>query len=327
MKYLLSFITSTFCLFINAQEIFKYEKKADSIEVYKHTEISFYNEIDKIKLSGTIIEPDSYQKIAIIIPGSGKDTRHSHYILTENLLDNGVAVFRFDERGTGKSGGSYSELAGDLSRDMISGYNYLRDSHTDKEIGFIGHSLGGIAALQAVRAGARPDFMVLIETPVVKNGDFVLNQIKSDYSNSIPEIMRDGKTEDEVLNFLKSYFHVISTDSLSMSGIKKFIAKSGFNKRFIALLNDKFLIEMLHTDLEEIARDVTIPTLYLTGTKDKVINHAKETELVKSFGNNNIQIVIFDGLNHWLTKKNATVGTSLYAMDGAALEAIIRWMN
>lgn len=327
MKYLLFLFSCILPFFGNAQEIFKYEKRADSTGIHNHTEISFYNEVEKTYLSGTLIGPDNYQKIAVIIPGSGKDTRHSHYILAERLLDNGIAVFRFDERGIGKSGGKYSELAKGLSQDLYFAFHHLSKNYSDKKVGFIGHSLGGIAALAALESGAAADFLVLIETPVIKNGAFVLNQIKSNYENSIPEVMKKGKTKDEILNFLQSYFDVISRDSLSKSDIRKFIAKSGFNKKFIALMDDEFLMEMLHKNLEQTMKNISVPTLYLTGTVDNVIDHKAETYLVENFNNKYIAIKTFDGLNHWLTKRNAAVGSSLYDMDQEAIETIIQWLK
>lgn len=44
----------------------------------------------------------------------------------------------------------------------------------------------------------------------MKNGDFILYQIKMDYENRIPEIMRKGKTKNEVLTFLKGYMDIVS---------------------------------------------------------------------------------------------------------------------
>ena len=46
---------------------------------------------------------------------------------------------------------------------------------------------------------------MLIETPIIKNGAFILNQFKMDYVNSLPEKMRKGKTKNETLTFLEEY--------------------------------------------------------------------------------------------------------------------------
>lgn len=328
MKILITLLICLYTLMGYTQEIFSYERKVDSLGIYQHKDYTILNDLEKTKLSGTLIIPDTdYSKIAIIIPGSGKDTRHSHFVLAEQLLQSNIAVFRFDERGIGKSEGKYSELASDLSEDLTFCYNALRNEFKEKKIGFIGHSLGGMAALGTLNGACRPEFLVLIETPVAKNGEFILNQIEADYENSIPDVMKKGKSKTEVLSFLKSYFEVISKDSLASSKeYKRFIKDKGFNSKFIILMDDPFLMEMLHLNQESIVEKSAVPTLYLTGTKNKVMDYERETSVVAAARNNNITIKVFEGLNHWLTERNAKVGSSLYAMDNEPLQAIIDWI-
>jgi len=311
-----------------SQEIFSYERKIDTLKLYNHQEYKFLNDADKINLSGTLIAPRTeYSKVAIIIPGSGKDTRYSHFILAEKLLEAGVAVFRFDERGAGKSEGKYSELASDLSMDLKYCYDGLLHELPDKKIGFIGHSLGGMAALQAVKNLCDPNFLVLIETPIIKNGSFILNQIEMDYDNALPEVIRKGKSKAEILTFLKSYFATISNNPLEKrTYFKQYIKNKNFNSKFIALMDDMFLMEMLRISQEDILKGYSGPTLYVSGTKNKVINHLQEIELVASFKSPNIVIKTYEGLNHWLTDRNAVVGSSLYQMDEEPLREIIMWI-
>lgn len=325
---------SIFFLFLffisNAQNIFEYEKEISNSENYDFNEIEFQNQDENIKLSGTLIKPKNhFDKIVIIVPGSGKDTRNSHYIVAEQLLKKNIAVYRFDERGIGKSEGNYSELAKDLSNDLNFAFKTLQKLNSDKKIGIIGHSNGGIATLKVIEDSCSPDFIVLIETPIIKNGAFVMNQLKENYENSIPEIMRKDKTKEEIITFLEGYFElIIDSDANSLKKeIKNYIKEKGFNKRFIALLNDKFLIEAITTNLEETVKTISIKSLYLTGTKDKIINHKDEIEQIKSFKNANIEIEIFDGLNHYLTDRNGIVGSSLYNMDKEPLHILIDWIS
>lgn len=108
MKNTLLLITIFFSFSANSQNVFEYEKEINNNEDYDFKEINFLNHDDNITISGTLIEPKlDYDKIIIIVPGSGKDTRNSHYVLAEALLKNNIAVFRFDERGIGKSQGNY----------------------------------------------------------------------------------------------------------------------------------------------------------------------------------------------------------------------------
>jgi len=318
-----------FCfLIVNSQNIYDYEKEISNKEYYDFEEIDFENTNENIKLSGTLITPKTvFEKIIIIVPGSGQDTRHSHFVLAEELLKNNIAVYRFDERGVGKSQGDYTELAGDLSMDLSYALKKLQNQFLDKKFGIIGHSLGGIATLNVINNDL--DFVILIETPIVKNGAFLVNQFERNYENSIPEVMRKGKTKTEITSFLKGYIDVISknTTNSTKKEVKEYIREKGFKKRFIVLLDDIFLVEMARTNLEDTVKGLSIKTLYLTGTKDKIINHEQEIDLLKSFKNSNIEIKEFDSLNHYLTDRNGKVGSSLYKMDKEPLNLIINWIS
>ena len=329
MKKNLSLIFLLLSLSSKSQIPFEYEKEISNPENYNFQEVDFQNQDEKIKLSGTLITPKSdFDKIVIIVPGSGKDTRYSHFILAEQLLKNNIAVYRFDERGVGKSEGNYSELVSELSNDLHFAFKNIQNTNNDKKIGIIGHSIGGIATLKISEEIRTLDFIVLIETPVKKNGAFIINQFKMNYENSIPEIMRKGKTKNEIITFMEGYLQIIKNNDANYlkSEAKKYIQEKGFNKRFIALLNDEFLVEMATTNLEDTIKNTALKTLYVTGTKDQIINHKDELSFIESLKNPNIEIKIFEDLNHYLTDRNGIVGSSLYQMDEEPLQHIIDWI-
>lgn len=316
----------SFSFFSLSQEVFEYEKKIDDTLKYNFFELKVLNKKSGFELQGTLICPKSfYEKIALIVPGSGKDTRNSHFFLAENLLKNNFAVFRFDERGVGKSGGKYSELALDISEDLNYFLKYIKTIYHEKKIGIIGHSIGGIAALESIQNGFVFDFIILIETPIKKNGNFILNQLEADYENNLPYKIRKNKSKEEVIMFLNDLFELVIKNE-SKKNIKEFIRDKGFNQKFIYILDDVFLIEMLHLDLESTVNAINIPFLYLTGNQDKIINSKAEVDLMNSFNKNNFTIKIYNELNHWLTKKNSANGTSLYLMDDEPMNDIINWM-
>lgn len=45
--------------------------------------------------------------MVIIVPGAGEDTRDNHFKLAQILLEKGIGVFRYDERGMSLSEGDY----------------------------------------------------------------------------------------------------------------------------------------------------------------------------------------------------------------------------
>jgi hypothetical protein len=63
-------------------------------------------------LEGVLLLPGSFDKypLAIFIHGSGKATRNDYEEFVAPLIDAGIAVFRYDKRGVGASGGTYTDV-------------------------------------------------------------------------------------------------------------------------------------------------------------------------------------------------------------------------
>ena len=177
-----------------AQKSYDFGKEIQNAEQYNFEEINFIDSEDNTKLSGTLISPKTeYSKIVVIVPGSGNDTRNSHYILAEELLKNGIAVYRFDDRGVGKSGGEVNFSVDQIIKDLYYALDNIQknDSLSKKEIGVLGHSLGGIATIDAYQEGLKIDFLILMATPIEKFRKF--NQLQYS-SKTNPEIKVSTKT-------------------------------------------------------------------------------------------------------------------------------------
>lgn len=173
-------------------------KEIENIEQYNVKEINFIDSEDNTILSGTLIFPKTeYSKIVIITPGSGKDTRNSHYILAQELLKNNIGVYRFDDRGVGKSGGKVNFSVDQITTDLYYAFKNIQkiDSLSKKNIGILGHSLGGIAVIENYQKGINPDFIVLMSTPIEKYGKFNNPQF---YSKN------DSKSKVSTLNIFEN---------------------------------------------------------------------------------------------------------------------------
>lgn len=313
-----------------SQDIFDYENKISNRRDYKFQEIEFQNTDENIKLSGNLITPKSdFDKIVIIVPGSDPSTRYAHFILAEEFLKNGIAVYRFDKRGLGKSEGKDNDSPLKLSNDLSYAYKMVSAKFNDKSVGILGHSLGGMATLEMIENGLNPQFLILVGTPAVKNGAYLINRLKTDYESSIA-ITTKGKTEDQVIGLIRKIFKLIvdnpDTD-IARSKAKKIIKEDGFNRKFIHIFDDEEMVERVKTNHEQTLQNLSIPTLYIVGTKDDVLDYKKESDLVTSLNNDNIKVEVYEGLNHWLTEKDAEEGTSLYKMDEEPLNEIMRWTN
>ncbi len=185
-----------------AQTIFSHEREIENKENYVFTDIDFFNYDDALKLSGTLIAPKSvYKQIVIILPGSGKDTRNSHYRLAEEFLKNNIAVYRFDERGVGKSQGTFTSAIDGLTYDLAYAIKHLKSlSNTkDKKIGVLGHSLGGMASIVAHQminnSKEQIDFLIQIASPVKSFSDASRYQIQT-----LPNYQVKNKTNNSNCN-------------------------------------------------------------------------------------------------------------------------------
>ncbi|MFT3751336.1 MAG: CocE/NonD family hydrolase [Paludibacter sp.] len=110
---------------------------------YLSEDITFVNTKDSITLAGTLTIPNQSGKfpVVVLITGSGPQNRdeelmgHKPFlVLADYLTRNGIAVLRYDDRGTYASKGNFSKATTfDLAIDVEAAVSYLK---TRKEINF-----------------------------------------------------------------------------------------------------------------------------------------------------------------------------------------------
>lgn len=128
------------------------------------------------QLSGTLYYPEGRRNLAavIVFHGSGEPSQDAHLYthLKQMLPPLGVAVFVFDRRGTGQSGGGKQGGQGFdvLSDDGIAAFQMLvKHPRIDpKRIGFWGLSQGGWLTLLAAGKEPRAAFAISASAPMVK---------------------------------------------------------------------------------------------------------------------------------------------------------------
>jgi pimeloyl-ACP methyl ester carboxylesterase len=115
----------------------------------------------KIKIAGSFILPElektSVFPLVIMVSGSGAQDRNCEilghkpfWVLADHLGRNGIASYRYDDRGTGKSGGKFeSATQVDFANDLISIISYFHKAYPTAKIYIYGHSEGGMTALRA----------------------------------------------------------------------------------------------------------------------------------------------------------------------------------
>jgi len=142
---------------------------------YRESEVTFYNPVAKVKLSGTLTIPSGEGPFAAValVSDAGPQDRDSDLqgyrlfgILADYLTRHGVAVLRYDDRGVGRSGGDFSRATtADFVTDARAALAYLRDRSliAPQQVGLLGHGEGGnVALLAASEPLEAPNFVVTL---------------------------------------------------------------------------------------------------------------------------------------------------------------------
>ncbi|WP_159468728.1 S9 family peptidase [Dyadobacter sp. 3J3] len=155
---------------------------------YYSEDVKFENPKDKITLAGTLTLPakEGNFPVVVLISGSGPQDRNEELlghkpflVLSDYLTKNGIAVLRYDDRGTAQSTGIFSiATTKDFATDVQSAVEYLktRKEINQKKIGLIGHSEGGIIAPMIAAGSKDIAFIVLLAGPGIPGDELLIKQ-------------------------------------------------------------------------------------------------------------------------------------------------------
>ena len=202
---------------------------------YRVEEVTF--NADSVRIAGTLTVPPGKGRhpAVVLIPGSGAHNRDEElfgfkpfFLIADHFTRHGLAVLRVDDRGVGGSTGSkVLSTTADHAEDMLSAVRFLkgRPDINPAQIGFCGHSEGGIIAPIAAAKSKDVAFIVLLAGPAVSGDKLILFQLES--------LMREGKAgEDKIQKTLdqqRRLFQCVRTGQgwdLLAEGFKKEIAAS-----------------------------------------------------------------------------------------------------
>ncbi|KUO62858.1 hypothetical protein APF79_08905 [bacterium BRH_c32] len=321
---------------------------------YKSEEVKFANEkAGGIKLAGTLTLPDNVANppVAILISGSGAQNRNEKafehepfLILSDYLSRNGIAVLRYDDRGTAESEGNFKTATSfDFSTDAEAALFYLqsRKDINTKKIGLIGHSEGGMIA--PMIAARNPDvaFVVSMAGPAVPLDQLMLKQIEE-------LALSENRSEEDIkklLNLNQAIFNAVKENEDSMkavSAIESILDKENYangnpdarrniTQRSMSIWFRYFIKYIPFPTLEK----VNCPFLAINGEKDKQVDAKMNLEMMRSAfskgKNPDYSLIYLPGLNHAFQEAN-TGNVSEYrmieqTMSPVALETITKWIK
>lgn len=141
--------------------------------------------------SGTLSMPagEGVYPLVILVSGMGPQTRDWKFgpnyrmaaIIADYFNSRGIAVYRYDDRGTGKSTGTAETLTGFdvLAGDVYAAVENLRVRKDISKIGLCGHSLGGILSIMAASKHHDIDFVITLSGSFQTGGDIMMEQART----------------------------------------------------------------------------------------------------------------------------------------------------
>jgi len=164
-----------------------------------------------VTLAGTIFKPRHPYAAVVLVHGSGQETRMVE--IASLLARNGIAVFTYDKRGVGKSGGIYagpevgtnnvdSSNLNLLALDASAASNILL-AHLPPNsgpLGLMGFSQAGWIIPIAAKKNSKVNFMILFSGPVVTT----LEQLRFQFYTQRNSRFWETHTEAEVRDHIHS---------------------------------------------------------------------------------------------------------------------------
>lgn len=288
---------------------------------YDEEEVSFITPNGGHTMVGTLSYPEEFDHVAILISGSGPQNRdgdlgalnHRPFlVLADYLAKNGIAVLRYDDRGVGASGGDRAHATSyNYAEDTKAAAAYLksRADLTDKKIGLIGHSEGGlIAPIVAVDTNII-DFICLLAGPGINIKDMMLLQadlvLKAEgqsekMRNINAAILTESYTyllnnknesNDKVATQLTEIFNS-KIEALSEASLSKIPNHNVFVKSQVMFMSSSWYRYFLAFEPKVYLEKVDCPILAINGSLDTQVPAKENLEGIKNETKNNPKVTI-----------------------------------
>ncbi|MFC5626325.1 alpha/beta hydrolase family protein [Algoriphagus winogradskyi] len=329
---------------------------------YRSENVIFDNKQAEILLAGTLTMPeqDGIYPAVVLISGSGPQNRdeelmgHKPFlVLSDYLTRNGIAVLRFDDRGTAASTGDFSAATSvDFATDVASAVQYLQSRpEIDKsKIGLVGHSEGGIIAPMVAGDSDDIDFIVLLAGTGIRGDKLLLaqqtligeaagmspNQLEENemISRKAFEIMVKDQSDEELENGIKAYMTQVFRN-IPVENVPGGMTEAEFVAAQVTQLTSPWMQYFIKYDPAPALEKVSCPVLAINGEKDLQVPPKENLEAIKAAlakgGNTNVTTVELAGLNH-LFQEAETGSPSEYAeieqtFSPKALEVVTNWIK
>lgn len=327
---------------------------------YYEEEVSFRNDAVGIKLAGTLTLPkkDGVFPAIVLITGSGAQNRNEELmghkpflIIADFLTRNGIAVLRFDDRGTASSEGDFkTATTNDFATDVNAAVEYLitRKEIDKKKIGLIGHSEGGIIAPIVANSSKDIAFIVLLAGTGIPGDQLLLMQQEligkasgineldrqkaKRINSTVFGMVKKSDSNEQLTTELTNYLKQELKDSPEKPNN---ISDDDFVKAQIAQIVNPWMLNFIKYNPAVALEKVKCPVLALNGEKDLQVPPKENLGAIKDAlakgGNKKVTAIELPGLNHLFQECN-TGAPSEYAtieqtVSHVVLDEILKWVK
>lgn len=299
-----------------------------------------------VALAGTLTLPKSGGPFAavLLISGSGPQDRdealmgHKPFlVLSDYLTRLGFAVLRVDDRGTGKSGGVFSDATyRDKVADAIASVEWLkaRKDIDPKRIGVLGHSEGGAIGPLAANQSSDIAFVVMMAGPGLP-GDQLLKQQGIDITRASGG---DDAAVKKQVDLQSKMFQIVREEkdsAIAEKRIREMLGSlPGAEQQAHAAVSPT-VRELIAYDPAPVLRNLACPVLALDGALDLQVSAKQNLPAIAAAlaesKSGNWEVVSLPGLNHlFQTAKTGNVSeysTIEETISPLALRTIGDWLQ
>jgi len=331
---------------------------------YSSTDVTFLNTHAGIDLAGTLTVPEGGQPhpAVALISGSGPQNRNStlfghdlFWVLADHLTRNGIAVLRYDDRGVGRSQGSFRDATSeDFAADAEAAVEFLR-SHPEVDpagIGLVGHSEGGlIAPMVATRLGDLA-FVVMLAGPGLPGDEILYLQGELIMkANGVPQhlIDKNRAAQEALYSAVREEPDAVAARTRLRRVFDEFVGSLTDRERAmmgmsgdleqvinaqIATITSPWYRFFLDYDPATTLGELQTPVMALNGEKDLQVPPRQNLEAIeralKVGGNDDVTAREMPGLNHLFqtarTGAPSEYGDIAETFAPAALDEITEWI-
>lgn len=329
---------------------------------YYTEEVKFENQKEKITLAGTLSLPskEGNYPVAILISGSGPQNRdeeimgHKPFlVIADHLTKNGIAVLRYDDRGTAQSTGDFNAATSkEFGTDVEAAISYLktRKEINVKKIGLIGHSEGGLIAPMVAADSKDVAFIVLLAGPGIPGDEIMMKQTRLlGKAGGLPDQALDKSEQmnKKVYAVLKQKLDIAETkrqikvlleEDHNQAPAEQKLSDSDREaviSRMVNSIVSPWTQFFLTYDPAKALEKVKCPVLALNGEKDLQVPPKENLEAIKNAlekgGNKSFTTKELPNLNHLFQESKtgapSEYGTIEQTFSPIALSEVTTWIN